>query len=124
MDEAANLNRPVLVLGGLRGSFKAPASVDSDGIRLEVVKRAEKDDSLILRLVEIRGRHSAGTLHFATKPSRVSATDLVEWENGPALPLRGNAIALELAPFEILTLRVEGSGRSLREKPAKTPRRA
>ena len=107
MDEAANLNRPVLTLDGLRGSFKAPCRVEADGIRLEVVKRAEKDDSLILRLVEIRGRHSAGTLRFAAKPSRVAETDLLEWEDGPALPLRGNTLALELKPFEIMTLRAE-----------------
>jgi len=108
MDEAANLNRPVLAADGLRaGRFEAPCRVESDGIRLEVVKRAEKDDSLILRLVEIRGRHSAGTLHFAARPLRVSETDLVEWQRGEALPLRGKSLELKLAPFEILTLRAE-----------------
>ena len=109
MDEAANLNRPVLMLDGFTtGNFKAPCRVESDGIRLEVVKRAEKDDSLILRLVEIRGRRSTGTLHFAAKPEKVCETDLLEWEDGPALKLRKNALALELKPFEILTLRVCG----------------
>ena len=108
MDEAANLNRPALLLPGFTaGKFQAPCRVESDGIRLEVVKRAEKDDSLILRLVEIRGRHSVGTLRFAAKPAKVSKTDLVEWRRGPALPLRRNALALELKPFEILTLRAE-----------------
>ena len=108
MDEAANLNRPALFADGLQaGKFKAPCRVESDGIRLEVLKRAEKDDSLILRLVEIRGRHSAGTLHFAAKPDRVSETDLLEWGHGPVLPLKRNALALNLKPFEILTLRAE-----------------
>ena len=108
MDEAANLNRPVLTADGFRaGKFQPPCRVESDGIRLEVVKRAEKDDSLILRIVEIRGRHSTGTLHFAARPVKVSETDLVEWKHGDALPLRGKSLALELAPFEILTLRVE-----------------
>ena len=112
MDEAANLNRPVLMLEGFAsGKFKAPCRVESDGIRLEVVKRAEKDDSLILRLVEIRGRHSKGVLRFAAKPDKVSVTDLLEWEKGPALPVRRNALALELKPFEILTLRAEFGGR-------------
>ena len=89
MDEAANLNRPVLLADGFTpGKFAAPCRLESDGIRLEVVKRAEKDDSLILRLVEIRGRRSDGVLHFAAKPKKVSATDLLEWERGAALPLR------------------------------------
>ena len=108
MDEAADLNRPVLTLEGFQaGKFQAPCRVESDGIRLEVVKRAEKDDSLILRLVEIRGRHSRGELHFAAKPSKVSETDLLEWQTGPARALRGKSLALELEPFEILTLRAE-----------------
>ena len=108
MDEAANLNRPVLFLDGFAaGKFQAPCRVESDGIRLEVVKRAEKDDSLVLRLVEIRGRHSRGEVHFAAKPAKVSETDLLEWRTGPALPLRGKSLALELKPFEILTLRAE-----------------
>ena len=108
MDEAANLNRPVFFADGMQaGKFAAPCRVESDGIRLEVVKRAEKDDSLILRLVEIRGKHSAGTLRFAAKPDKVSETDLLEWEHGPALKLRKNALALDLKPFEILTLRAE-----------------
>ena len=108
MDEAANLNRPALVADGFTaGKFKAPCRVESDGIRLEAVKRAEKDDSLILRLVEIRGRNSRGVLHFAAKPDKVSETDLLEWQDGAALPLRRNTLALELKPFEILTLRAE-----------------
>ena len=68
---------------------------------------AEKDDSLILRLVEIRGRHSSGTLHFAAKPARVSETDLMEWKKGAVLPVRKNSLDLQLKPFEILTLRAE-----------------
>ena len=108
MEEAASLNRPVLLADGFQsGKFEAPCRLESDGIRLEVVKRAEKDDSLILRLVEIRGRYSAGTLHFAAKPARVSETDLMEWKKGAALPLRRNALDLQLNPFEILTLRAE-----------------
>lgn len=112
MDEAANLNRPVLTVDGFAaGKFKAPCRLESDGIRLEVVKRAEKDDSLILRLVEISGRRSTGILHFAAKPEKVSETDLLEWKNGAALPLRRNTLALELKPFEILTLRAEFGGK-------------
>ena len=112
MDEAASLNRPVQPVDGFAaGRFEAPCRVEADGIRLEVVKRAEKDDSLILRLVEIRGRRSEGVLRFAAKPVKVSATDLVEWEHGPALPLRKNSLALSLKPFEILTLRAEFAGK-------------
>ena len=108
MNEAANLNRAVLTAPGFRaGKFAFPCRLESDGIRLEVVKRAEKDDSLVLRLVEIRGRNSEGTLSFTTKPEAVSETDLLEWKRGPVLPLVKNALEIKLTPFEILTLRAE-----------------
>jgi alpha-mannosidase len=107
MKEAANLNRtPLLADGFESGSAAMPFRLDSDGIALEVVKRAEKDDSLILRLVELRGQHSAGTLHFASKPAKVCETDLMEWNDGKRLKVTGNMLKLELKPFEILTLRV------------------
>lgn len=106
MKEAANLNRvPFFADGFEAGTAAMRCGLVSDGIALEVVKRAEKDDSLILRLVEFRGRHSAGTLHFASKPAKVRETDLMEWNDGEPLKLTGNMLKLEMKPFEIRTLR-------------------
>ncbi|MBO4492436.1 MAG: alpha-mannosidase 2c1, partial [Lentisphaeria bacterium] len=107
MQDAAVLNRaPILADGFTAGSAAAPCRIDSDGISLEVVKRAEKDDSIILRLVETRGKFSCGTLDFASRPEKVTETDLMEWGDGPALKLKGKTLALEMKPFEIRTLRV------------------
>ena len=106
MKEAANLNRTPFIADGFASiAENMPFRLVSDGIALEVVKRAEKDDSLILRLAEFRGQHSAGTLHFASKPARVRETDLMEWNDGKRLAVTGNRLPLELEPFEILTLR-------------------
>ena len=106
MKEAANLNRTPFIADGFASVAEdMPFRLVSDGIALEVVKRAEKDDSLILRLAEFRGQHSAGTLHFASKPARVRETDLMEWNDGKRLAVTGNRLPLELEPFEILTLR-------------------
>ena len=106
MKEAANLNRTPFIADGFASvAENMPFRLVSDGIALEVVKRAEKDDSLILRLVEFRGRHSTGTLHFASKPAKVRETDLMEWNDGKRLAVTGNLLKLELKPFEILTLR-------------------
>ena len=106
MREAASLNRAPFIADGFEpGPAALPCRLNSDGITLEVMKRAEKDDSLILRLVEIRGRHSAGTLRFDPTPAEVSETDLMEWHDTKPLKLTGNTLKLELKPFEILTLR-------------------
>ena len=106
MKEAANLNRVPFIADGFEsGAAALPCRLVSDGIALEVVKRGEKDDSLILRLVEFRGRHSTGTLQFKSKPAKVCETDLMEWKNGKRLDLTGNRAELEMEPFEIRTLR-------------------
>ena len=108
MREAARLNRAPFVADGFEpGAAAAPCSLVSDGITLEGMKRAEKDDSLILRLVEVRGRHSAGTLTFRSVPEKVCETDLTERHDGGSLNLTGNTLELELKPFEIVTLRAE-----------------
>ena len=82
-------------------------SMESEGISLEAVKRAEKDDARILRLVEIRGKTSSGVLRFSAKPQKVSETNLIEWERGRTLPGRGKELDITLKPFEIKTIRVE-----------------
>ena len=106
MKEAADLNRTPFIADGFEsGAAAMPCSLVSDGIALEVIKRAEKDDSLILRLVEFRGRHSAGTLQFNSIPEKVCETDLMEWNDGKGLNRNGNTVELEMEPFEIRTLR-------------------
>ena len=106
MNEAAVLNRaPFLADGFAPGRAVLPCRLVSEGISLEVMKRCEKDDSLILRLVETRGRLSAGTLHFAAAPARVCETDLVERHDGKTLSRAGKTLEVALKPFEILTLR-------------------
>ena len=108
MREAACLNRMPFVADNFEtGTAAMPCRLASDGITLEVMKRAEKDDSLILRLVEIRGRHSVGTLTFQSVPEKVCETDLTERHDGKTLSCLGNALELKLKPFEIMTLRAE-----------------
>ena len=108
MREAANLNRiPSIADGFAAGDFRFPCRLESDGISLEVIKRAEKDGSLILRLVETRGRHSTGILHFSQSPEEITETDLLEWHDSEPLLLQGNALEVKLDPFEIMTLRAK-----------------
>jgi alpha-mannosidase len=105
--EAAQLNRAPWCFDGLCGTLVAPVAVSGDGISLEVVKRAEKDDRLVLRIVETRGNHTTGTLHLADslKDAPVAVTDLLEWNEVEKLAVTaGNDCKLTLKPFEILTI--------------------
>lgn len=106
-DEAAVLNRdPYLAEGYANDKAEPPCTVESDSVNLEVVKKAEKDDSTILRLVETAGRHATAVLKLANPKAKVSVTNLIEWEKGKSLPVENGCVNLSLKPFEIMTLRL------------------
>ena len=73
---------------------------------MEVIKKAERDDSIIVRLVEIRGRHSKADLAFPESVRQITETDLLEWNDSDPLPLREQRLSLTLKPYEIMTLRL------------------
>ncbi len=106
ISQADQLNQPPLSFSGYacRPATALPCHLDANGIELAVLKRAERDDSLILRLVESRGKSSRGILTIPAA-MRLVETDLMEWEAGDALA--GTTHELELNPFEIRTYRLE-----------------
>jgi len=105
MDRAAELNRPPLVFEGLAGRFALPFSLAGEGVLCEVVKRAEKSDDLIVRLVEKNGRRSHAALEFA-EFATAAPCDMLEWEDlAPAET--GTRFELAFTPFEIKTLRIK-----------------
>ena len=107
--EAAILNRRPYMAEGFAApaNFDFPCRIESDGVSLEIVKKAEKSDARIVRLVEFKGRHSKAELIFGKSVRRVSRTNLIEWENGAEIKLDGGRAEITLAPYEILTLKLE-----------------
>jgi alpha-mannosidase len=102
--EAAMLNRPPVIFDGYAfADGRLPCRLDGEGISLEVLKKAEKEEERVVRLVETRGRRSRGTLILAEPTARAVETDLLEWEDGPE---SGARVEVELAPFEIRTYRI------------------
>ena len=79
-----------------------PCRVAGDGISLEAIKKAEKDNCLILRLVETHGNVSTGQLTFAGKNKTLQETDLMEWRRGESIKIAG-PVTVTLKPFEIKT---------------------
>lgn len=106
---AAQLNREPWRYDGLVGKRVSPVQVLGDGISLEVVKRAEKDDDLVVRIVETRGRHTEGELVLNDgQYGEIYAVDLLEWSMEWRLdPVAPGHYPLRLKPFEILTLKLK-----------------
>lgn len=102
--EAAALNMPPAVWESLSGSIHMPCTLDGADVSLEAMKKAEKSDHLVLRLVETGGRESSASLVFR-KPVEIVETDLLEWhECGETRS--GTAFDIRFSPFEIKTFKV------------------
>ena len=107
--EAAMLNRVPYLAEAFAApeNFDFPCRINSEGVSLEIIKKAEKDDSRIIRLVELKGRIFSAQLQFAKDVKKVSHTNLIEWEHGEEIELHDGTAELTLKPYEIVTLRLE-----------------
>ncbi|MCE5278642.1 MAG: glycoside hydrolase family 38 C-terminal domain-containing protein [Planctomycetaceae bacterium] len=105
MDQAAALNQPPLVLPGKRAAaIRPPAYVGGKGVSLAVLKKAEKEDCLVLRLVETRGCRTEATVQLTDAGARLVECDLMEWND--LADLGGPTVCVPLAPFEIRTFTI------------------
>jgi alpha-mannosidase len=105
IEQAQQLNQGPLSLQGKPISpIQAPVIVDSADIGLEVLKKAEKDNCLILRVVERRGRKSAAIIRLTDSNLKLKTTDLMEWNDSSNAV--GGELKLTLKPFEIKTFKL------------------
>ena len=106
MREAALLNRPPRVIDGAAADIQPPVAIESDAVSLEVLKKAEKENCLVVRLVETKGADSKAILSLRNA-ERAVETDLLEWTDGAAHVATNGKIELTLKPFEIRTLKLK-----------------
>ncbi len=102
--ESTLLNRPPLVLNGVEKDNTNIIKLDGGGLSLEVVKKAEKENCHLIRVVETLGKHSQGEL-IASANSTWTETNLMEWEEGESID--GQTLPISLSPFEIKTWKVK-----------------
>ena len=92
---------------------KLPAScsffeVDSPGVVLDTVKKAEGEDALILRLYEAHGGHVRTKLVTPLPVRSAVECDLLERKTlGKAIKPKACMLELHFAPFEIKTLKIK-----------------
>jgi len=105
IEQAQQLNQAPLSLQGKPITpIGPPVIVESADVGLEVLKKAEKEDCLVLRVVERKGRKSEATLRLIDPNLTIQATDLMEWnDSGEAV---GGELKLTLKPFEIRTFKL------------------
>ena len=84
----------------------APCRMDSEDISLEVIKKAEKENCLVIRLVENKGRYSSAVLKFNTPVNKLVETNMIEWEEKYVCEVKDRHFRVELKPFEIKTYKL------------------
>ncbi|MBM4152436.1 MAG: alpha-mannosidase, partial [Kiritimatiellaceae bacterium] len=107
MAEAAQINMTPVCFDGYRDEGKGvlPVRMEGSGVSLEVVKKAEKEECLILRFVETRGCRSVCTLSPVMHGVVLVETNLMEWTDCEPVAVE-IPVQLVFKPFEIKTFKV------------------
>jgi alpha-mannosidase len=109
LSEAAQLNQPPVIFEGVnKHGLVIPCSLENDDVVLEVLKKAEKEDALIVRLYEPHGKQASTKLRKNGEKTKVFETDLME-NNLQELEMENCCVNLEFAPFEIKTIKIKKS---------------
>jgi alpha-mannosidase len=85
------------------------ASVSSPDVILTAMKKAEDSNALILRMYESGGKSEQVKVGLPAGATRASVTNLMEQEDGAAVPLSDGIATVSIHPYEILTLKVDYS---------------
>ena len=104
-EAAASLNRPPLMIAGKLTNWKPPVEVEtvSGSIITEVIKKAEKEEAIVLRCVERYGRAGRCRIHVAAPLRTITEYDLLEWNPvREPLPIESEP-EFTFSPFEIKT---------------------
>ena len=113
MAYSLNCPMPVVIENGHAGKLPSEysfAKTDCDNVIIEVVKKAEDSEDIIIRLYEYFNRRSSVKLTLGASIKNVWECDLLE-RNLSGMPEEGlahgeNDFAFEIRPFEIKTFKV------------------
>jgi len=97
--ESACLNQTPLCFEGVESKTNIPVTLDGNGLELTVLKKAEKENCLIVRIVETLGKQTSGIINYR---GEIVECDLMEWQSYTSKitqPIRFN-------PFEVKTFKL------------------
>ena len=98
--EAANqLNLPAQVVSGQFVDSRKLVAVSTDGVQIDVVKKAEDEECLVVRLHECRGGREKVNLSSEFPVKRMVPCNMLEHDCGEAV--EGSEVEFTVKPFEI-----------------------
>ena len=110
IEQACALNMPLHLVATEPKPGPLPArqsffEIDRPGVVIEAVKRAERDDSIIVRLYEAHGTRGPAELTTTLPVKHAFRADLMERTGAPVDCKRGK-MAFTVKPFEIITFKL------------------
>ena len=107
---AYNLNVPLYtkIEEGHKGQLPRAlsiAKVDKDNVIIEVIKKAEESDALIIRMYECHNKRSNVTLELFKDIEKAMECNLME-RDLEAANFEGNKVSFQMKPYEIKTLKI------------------
>jgi alpha-mannosidase len=107
---AEDLNAPLRIVrrSAPAESRRSLIEVDTPQVVVETIKRAEDSDATVVRLYEAWGGRARARLRTTLPATRAFLCDLLERELDE-VPVRDGVVELELAPFKIVTLKLDSS---------------
>ena len=103
INEASCLNQEPILFDGVSGKVKIPVKLDGQGLELSVLKKAEKEDAWIIRIIETHGRVSSGSIELG---GEIAECDLMEWKELSKREMVNGSFKIKLNPFEIKTFKL------------------
>ena len=93
----------------LRAVRSAPAeqcySTDDPNTVIDTIKKAEDDDSVIVRLYECHGARGTATIHLPLSFAKASVCNILEERLGAA-EIAGRQLRVDYAPHQIITIKL------------------
>ena len=106
MAQAALVNRAPYVMDGCTMGKAPVCTLDSGNVTLEVVKKAEKEDCIIIRMLENKGEAAEAVLNLSAD-YKVIGTNLMEWTEEEEYKAVDGKVVLNFKPFELKTLKLK-----------------
>lgn len=112
IEEARELNQPLAAVPtsshpGSRPNRASLVRIDQPGVEAVAVKRADRAPGIVVRIAELWGRRTGIRLDLWDRVSAAARTDLLERDLEPVAVDDDGSVALDLLPFELVTLRLE-----------------
>ena len=104
IEEANRLNLAAQMVKGVFVDGRRIVKVSSDNVIIDVVKKAEDEECLIVRMHECRGGRSNIILSSEYLVKQIVPCNLIEHNCGDAV--EGACIEFEIKPFEIKTFKM------------------